>query len=458
MMRLIEKGLMFGNLFEVSSKALVGRYNRALKHLTGRETKQTHFHIDISGYSPEIGDELGDDLYLNPNGCNRQFILLSTQQKTAPLLNAKFSTSREILKAFILENENQLFALTARDAVAGELVNSIYSISDPSKLFKIRQIEIEADTTESHLVDAHKLLEKIEVFQDRPDAWWDDVLIADMIELAKKSGDIVRNPLTLKTASFRQDNFYTSHFGGMYIFRNVEHPAALTVNAPKNMSVLPIPKVYGFDDKNGIAQFLEQNKLVESVVSARNLNTAALVQQRIDFILVDTASAAGEDMTGKNRMELRRAARRHLDALPVEFHALNDLLRWVEDGANWPSITSEHPAYFYTLRAAQGENRDLVNMLLAELSPMDVRQLFICHKEAFYRAYKGWPGQKKTFVAAFLAEEYALDKAGARTALFGPEPGMEEDPEPAEEPSQPTLAEPDMIARVGPWGALGRVR
>ena len=38
MMRLIEKGLMFGNLFEVSSSALVDRYNRALKHLTGKTT------------------------------------------------------------------------------------------------------------------------------------------------------------------------------------------------------------------------------------------------------------------------------------------------------------------------------------------------------------------------------------------------------------------------------------
>ena len=38
MKRLIEKGLMFGNLVEVSSPQLVERYNRALKHLTGKQT------------------------------------------------------------------------------------------------------------------------------------------------------------------------------------------------------------------------------------------------------------------------------------------------------------------------------------------------------------------------------------------------------------------------------------
>lgn len=451
MMRLIEKGLMFGNLFEVSSKALVERYNRALKHLTGKETKLSDFHVDISGYSPEIGDELDDQLYLNPNGCNRQFIILSTQQKTAPLLNAKFSTSRGILKQFIAENEMQLFALTARDAVAGELVNSIYSVSDPTRLFQIRQVDVEADTTDNHVVDAQELLTQIDRFQTEEDAWWDDVLIADMIERAKKSGDIMRNPINLKNGSYRQDNFYTSHFGGMYIFRNVEKPAAITVGPPEDVVPLPIKEVYGFDDRNGIARFLEKNKLVESIVSARNMNAAALLQQRMDFILVDTAAAAGEDLTGKSRHELRRVARRHLKELPEEFHALNDLLRWLEDGSDWPKITSEHPAYFYTLRAAQTPDRDLVNMMLAELSPMDVRQLFICHKEAFYRAYRSWSDEKKSFVANFLAEEYTVDKAGARASLFGPEPGMEEDPPP------PVISPVDtLIQRVGPWGAIRR--
>jgi uncharacterized protein DUF6638 len=453
MIRLIKAGLIYGNLFAVDSQALVARYNRALKNLTGKETKLKDFHIDISGFSPEIGDELDDPLYLNPNGCNRQFILLSTKQKTAPLLHAKFSTSRETLKAFIAENETQLFALTARDAVAGELVNSVYSVAEPAKLFQIRQIEVEADTTENHIVDAQDLLKKIDRFQNKPDAWFDDVLIADMIELAKKSGDIVRNPVSLKTASFRQDNFYTSHFGGLYIFRDVEAPAAITVGPAKDLLPLPIEKVYGFDNRNGIARFLESNKLVESVISANNLDAAALLRQRLDFILVDVAAEAGEDLTGKKRADLRRIARRHIKDLPVEFYALNDLLRWVEDGADWPTITSEHAAFFYTLRATQTKDRDLVNMLLAELAPMDVRQLFICHKEAFYRAYRGWSEEKKSYVVNFLAEEYTIDKAGARTALFGPEPGMEE-PAP---PPPPSTAR-DMIERVGPWGAVRRAK
>ena len=185
MMRLVRRGLMFGNLFEVRSASLVERYNRALEHLTGKRTALEEFHVDISGFSPEIGDEFGDDLYLNPNGCNRQFILLSTDQKTAPLLNAQFSTSRSILRKWMEENEDQLFALTARDAVAGELVNSVFRVDSPNDLLAIRRIEVEADTTQSTVEDGIALRAKIDRFMGEEDAWWDDVLIADMIEIGK---------------------------------------------------------------------------------------------------------------------------------------------------------------------------------------------------------------------------------------------------------------------------------
>jgi len=231
MMRLVRNGLMFGNLIEVSSPALVERYNRALKHLIDRETALTEFHIDIAGYSPEIGDEFGDMLYLNPKGCNQMFILLSTDQMKAPLLNSHFSTSRSILRQYIQENESQLFALTAREAVAGELMNSVFAISSPADLLHINQIEIEADTIQSHVAEADQLSGHIEDFMETEDAWWDDVLIAQMIELAKRTGNIQRNPVKLKNKTYIQGNYYTRHFGGIYVFRDVETPTVIAREA-----------------------------------------------------------------------------------------------------------------------------------------------------------------------------------------------------------------------------------
>lgn len=448
MKRLIQRGLMFGDLVHVASPVLIDRYNRALEHLTGQTTALTDFHIDISGYSPEIGDELNDHLYLNQGGVNRQFILLTTEQKRCPLLNAKFSTSHGILERFIAANETQLFALTARDAVAGELLNSVFQLTSPASLFDIRKIKIECDTTDGALRHAEELAQMVDRFKTEDDAWFDDGLIAQMITTAQKSGDLTRNPIRLQQTEFQQGNYWTSHFGGLYLFPEVGHPAAITAGDKDDLGKLPIKYSFDPSDRNRIAKFFDYNKLTETIIEARGVDAAAVLRQKMDFIVIDAAADAGLDLTGLTRADMRRLARTHADRLPPAYHGLHALLRWAEGGGDWPRITSEHPAYFYTLRAANTPDADLVNMLLAELTPLDFRQAFICHKEVFYQRYLTWPEAKKSYVADFLEREYQVDKAGAREALFGHEPDMEN--------KMPTPPKRDLIDRVGPWGAVRR--
>jgi len=277
-MRLVKNGLMFGNLVEVKSPALVERYNRALKHLIDRETTLTEFHVDIAGYSPEIGDEFSDTLYLNPKGCNQMFILLSTDQMNSPLLNSQFSTSHSILRRYIEENENQLFALTAREAVAGELMNSVFAISSPTHLLHINQIEIEADTIQSHVAEADQLSGHIDEFMEKDDAWWDDVLIAQMIELAKRTGNIQRNPVKLKNKTYTQGNFYTNHFGGIYVFRDAETPTVIARERVEGLDDIGVEQVLTFEDRTDIADFLRDEGLSQLIVQAPNQSTAAIIK------------------------------------------------------------------------------------------------------------------------------------------------------------------------------------
>ncbi len=485
MARLIEKGLMFGGLVRVESPVLVERYRRALKHLTGRDTALEDFHLDISGFSPEVGDELGDPAYLNHPGGNRRFILLDLDQKEAPLLNAEFSTSRGILRQFIEGNEAQLFALTARDAVAGELVNSHYGGTGLRALLEARRVTVEADTTEGTVATAERLESLINRFKSEPDAWWDDTLIGEMVSLAQKTGDLSRNPVALKAMSFEQGNFWTGRLGGLYAFRDVPKPAVLAwedvageAGGPDAGGDLPLP-VIPLSERTAVAQFLYENGLAEPIVDARGPEVAAILRQKMDFIVADAAGSAGLLREGMTRRDLRRLSREMAGRLPPEWEGLARLVAWAEDGAPWPRVTSEHPSYFYTLRAKRRPDGDLVNRLLAELTPLDVRQLFICHKEAFYRLYRTWPEAKQAYVADMLAAEYMVDKAGTRLALFGPEPSMDEPtapatpgpwsrPAPAVSPGASPEASPeppgsssapwpgDLIDRVGPWGAVRR--
>jgi len=459
--RLIEKGLMFGNLVAVNSTTLVDRYHRALAQLTGKETRLADFHIDISGYSPEIGDEIGDDHYLNADGCNRQFILLTTAQKTAPLLNASFSTSRGILRQFITLNESQLFALTAQDAVAGVLENTVFDLATPARLLDIRRITVVADTIGGHVADATRLARLIERFRSEPEGWLDEGLIEEMIGLAARTGDVTRTPLVPDHAVFEQANFWTAHFGGLYIFRDLPAPAVLRVDPARAPGRMPVPEVIDLADRVRLADWLARNDLVEPIVKARGVDAAAILRQKMDFILVDAAETLGLDLAGARRADLRGLARQLGPALPEEFQGLAALLRWAEGGGRWPAIDARHPAYFHALRSRPHADRDLVNMLLAELAPADVRQLFICHKVLFYRRYAGWSETRRSWVADFLEREYLADKAGARAALFGADAPMAEPaPTPPAAAAGPWARTGDAarIAAVGPWGALGRDR
>ena len=137
--------------------------------------------------------------------------------------------------------------------------------------------------------------------------------------------------------------------------------------------------------------------------------------------------------------------------MPDEFYGLVDVWRWASMGGAAPKIGPEHPAFFYALKSSQHKDRDLVNMLLSDLSRLDFRQLFICHKTLFYETYRGWSESKKNYVVSFLMDEYAMDKVGAREALFGDEPMMDEvAPEP--EPKKPSKKTEKKDAFKSPWG------
>ncbi|MFT6683048.1 MAG: hypothetical protein ACJAQV_000199 [Loktanella salsilacus] len=439
MHRLIERGLMFGNLFRVDSPPLVARYNRALQALTGKQTALAEFHIDISGFSPEIGEELGDPAYLNPRGVNRQFILLSTNQVSAPLLDATFSHSRTILRQFIMENKAALFTLTAKDAVAGELLNSVHSADTPARLFNIRRITVEADTTAGTIEASDKLGAMIDDFTARSDGWYDDVLIAKMIDLAKDTGDVTRNPVRLKHMTFETPDFWTALFGGLYVFRSVDHPAVIAMGDVDALGELPVSPVIGLQARGDIATFFKLNDLVEPVAQSKSPQVADILRRKMDFMVADIASKLGGDLAQTSPRQMRQLARQHADALPEAWHTLAALVRWAEDGAPWPRITSDDAGYFYTLRARPGRHADLVNMLLSELAPLDARQLFICHKQAFYAAYATWPDAKREFVVEMLSKEYLADKVGTRDALFGATPHVPQTP-------------PPLPKRRGPWG------
>ncbi len=429
MHRLIENDLVYGNLFEVSTPILRERYNSALELLHGRPTTLERFRIDQSGFSPEVAEELGDASYLNPQGCNRMFILLTVEQAYLPLLDATFSCSRDILKRFISDNREALFGLTARDAVFGELEDSVYRISTLADITAIKSIRVKVRTPRKLVTKAHRLARHIEEFELSETAWNDDARLKEIIGLAEAVGDVRAHPLVPHVLRYEHTDFYTSHLDGLYVFNATRKPTLIHCGGDDDGVKAHSDKTTGFrhvplSDRKALAGFLIGDGLVERIHDRDDPDMLAILSEKLDLIALAHAgeTADPEEIEHYDPVALRRYVQQSIDDLPDVFHDLQRVVRAVEQGGSAPPIEPEDPGFFYLYRSSKHKDRDLVNHLLARLTPLDCRQMFICNKERFYELYETWPDHRRTLVADYLARHYQGRQNDVWERLYGHPP------------------------------------
>jgi hypothetical protein len=118
-------------------------------------------------------------------------------------------------------------------------------------------------------------------------------LIAEMIGLAKKTGDVTRVPISLPAMTFEQANFWTSHFGGLYVFRDVKFPAAIsTVAGGKVWARCPSAPVMDLSQPQPDCRMAGPQRAGRTHrAGARDMDAAAVLRQKMDFILVEAADA-----------------------------------------------------------------------------------------------------------------------------------------------------------------------
>ncbi len=429
MHRLAENDLIYGNLFEVSTPVLRDRYNAALALLHGRPTALERFRIDQSGYSPEIAEELDDPSYLNPQGCNRMFILLTVEQAYLPLLDATFSCSRDILKRFISDNREALFGLTARDAVFGELEDSVYKISNLADITAIKNIRVKVRTPRKLVTKAHRLIRHIEDFEHSDTAWNDDAQLNEIITLAEAVGDIRAHPLIPQMLRYEHTDFYTSHLDGLYVFNATRKPtlvhcgggdAAVKAHTDRTTGFRHIP----LSDRKALASFLIGDGLVERILDREDPDPLEVLLEKLDLIALAHAGEAADadEIEHYDPVALRRYVQNTIHDLPDAFHELQRVVRGIEQGGTAPSLEPEDDGFFYLYRSSRHKDRDLVNHLLARLTPLDCRQMFICNKERFYELYESWPDHRRTLVADYLARHYQGRQSEIWERLYGHNP------------------------------------
>lgn len=425
MKRLLEAELIYGRLLDVSEPHLVARYNKALEGFGLKPTALERFSIDMTGFSPEIAEELGDRDYLDPNRVNRRFIVLTPAQSELPVVHTSFSNTAALMHEFFNANMRAINAVTIKDALYGEIEDSVSVVEDIDDLLSINEVRFRVLSAEDMLGKAAELRELVDRLKKVPAAWSDDAMLNRMVELAKLTGDIRQNALVPDELVFRHEAFWANHFGGVYVFLD-----------QKTTTVICDPSVPGFrrsrpwqvsyiaiSDHARIYEFLASTNRLQ-LPQASWVQESGLFQHRADMVIRGLINEAdpGADLLNADRIWLQTWIHRNaaLVARDGTYPFLQEITRAIAATGTIKMQEIAPENRFLLVRAAPDHpDKWLVNQLIAQLAPRDFVSRFVFDKQGFYGAYAHYGEKFREYVVATLTGTYLKDKAAFRHKLYG---------------------------------------
>ena len=417
--------LIYGRLMPVEEPHLIERYNKALAAFGLKPTGLKSFRIDRTGFSPEIAEELGDPDYLDPNEINRRFIILTPAQISLPVVHTAFSNTSQLMFEFMSSNRRAIDALTIKDVIYGEIEDSVSKVEDIEDLLSINQVEFKVLSAEDVLGKAAELAKLVDRLKQEPDAWRDDAMLARMVELAKVCGDIRENALVPDQVIFRHNAYWTSHFGGLYVFIDKDattvicDPAApgFRRSRPWQVSYLSIR------DADAVFGFLAATGRLE-LPRASWIEASGYLEHRAEMVVRDLIRQAAprQNLSDVDKVWLQAWIHGHADLINADgnFPFLNAAKREISQLGQL-RVEKVPPRQRFLVVRAKPDHPDawLVNRLISDFVPQDFVSRYIFNKQGFYKDYEDFSEAWRAHVVDVLKTTYLGDKAGFRARLYG---------------------------------------
>ena len=420
-----ENELIYGRLLPIEEPHLIERYNKALRAFGLAPTTRERIEIDRTGFSPQVAEDLGDLNYLDPNEINRRFIILSPQQIDLPVVHTAFSNTSQLLYEFMAANARVINALTIKDVIYGEIDDSVNKVEDIEDLLSISQVQFRVLSAEDVTGKATELGTLIDRLKQEPDFWRDTSALQHMVELAKVTGDIRQNALVPDQVIFRHNAYWTSHFGGLYVFVDpsmttvISDPAApgFRRSRPWQVSYLSI------NDAEKVFDFLVQTGRIE-LPRASWVEESNYLEHRAEMVvgmLIHQADPERE-LGGLDRVWLQTWIHAHADLINREgtFPFLNAMKRELAQLGQIRLDDVRPDRRFLLVRAKPGHpDAWLTNRLISDFVPFDFIARYVFNKQGFYRDYQGFDKVWRRHVVDTLKDTYLKDKAALRLRLYG---------------------------------------
>ncbi len=419
-----ENDLIYGRLLTVDEPHLIERYNKALASFGEKPTKLKKFDVDKTGFSPEIAKEKDNFDYLDPNGVNRRFIILTPAQAELPVVHTAFSNTDELMYEFFAGNSRAINATTIKDVIFGEIEDSVSEVDDIEDLLSIKQVEFRVMSANDTLGKAAELRTLVDRLKGEPEAWRDNELLNRMVELAKEAGDIRENALVPDQVVFRHNAFWTSHFGGIYVFIDEKMTTVIaSPDSPGFRRSRPWQVSYlSINETENIYKFLASTGRID-LPRASWLETSGFLEHRAEMVIRDLVRRAEpkQDMFKIDAIWLQTWMHRNAAMITKDgnFPFLNAAKREAaETGRIDPGEVDPDKRFLLLRGKPDHEDRWLVNRLISEFVPSDFVSKYVFNKQGFYTDYQSYAAPWKEHVVETLKSTYLSDKAALRKRLY----------------------------------------
>jgi hypothetical protein len=420
-----DNALIYGRLLPVEEPHLIERYNKALKAFGLKPTKLKSFEIDRTGFSPQVAEEFDDYDYLDPNGINRRFIILTPSQRDLPVVHTAFSNTSQLMFEFMSKNQRAIDALTIKDVIYGEIEDSVSKVEDIEDLLSINQVEFRVLSAEDVLGKAAELGKLVDRLKQEPDAWRNDKMLEEMVELAKVCGDIRENTLVPDQVIFRHNAYWTSHFGGLYVFVD---PDATTVigdpAAPGFRRSRPWQVSYlSIHDADKVFRFLAGTGRIE-LPRASWIEQSGYLEHRAEMVVRSLIREAEpkRNLSDVDKVWLQTWIHSNADMINRDgnFPFLNAAKREIRQVGQL-RLEEVFPLQRFLVVRAKPDHPDawLTNRLISDFVPSDFVSRYVFNKQGFYKDYESFSQPWREHVVDILKTTYLKDKVAFRTRLYG---------------------------------------
>ncbi|MDX8447898.1 DUF6638 family protein [Mesorhizobium captivum] len=417
--------LIYGRLLAVDEPHLIQRYNKALVAFGLEPTKLKSFQIDRTGFSPEVAEECGDYDYLDPNEVNRRFIILTPSQIDLPVVHTAFSNTSQLMFEFMSKNQRAIDALTIKDVIYGEIEDSVPKVNDIEDLLSINQVEFKVLSAEDVLGKAAELGKLVDRLKQEPDAWRDNAMLERMVDLAKVCGDIRENALVPDQVIFRHNAYWTSHFGGLYVFVDPDMTTVISdPSAPGFRRSRPWQVSYlSINDADKVYRFLAATGRLD-LPRASWIEASGYLEHRAEMVVRALIRDAepNRNLTDVDKVWLQTWIHGHADLIASDgnFPFLNAAKREIAQFGHL-KLEDVPPRQRFLVVRARPDHHDawLTNQLISDFVPQDFVSRYVFNKPGFYKDFDGFSDAWRSHVVDVLKTTYLKDKAAFRARLYG---------------------------------------